>query len=45
MESIKEAANQNVTSTRQMESEARSLNELGLKLKATVGQYRVKETG
>ena len=41
MESIKRASKENVVSTRQTESSAKNLNELGLKLKQFVDQYRI----
>ena len=40
MESIKQAASQNVTGTRQAETGARSLHELGQKLKRVVAQFK-----
>ncbi|MFZ0945028.1 MAG: methyl-accepting chemotaxis protein [Syntrophobacteraceae bacterium] len=41
MENIKQAAEQNVSGTKQAEQAAYSLNELGQKLKEMVGKYRV----
>ena len=41
MESIKQASTQNVTATKQVESAARDLHELGQKLKHLVEQYKV----
>ncbi|MBI5606299.1 MAG: methyl-accepting chemotaxis protein [Deltaproteobacteria bacterium] len=41
MENIKQAAQQNMAGTRQAEQSAHSLNELGQKLKAMIGQFRV----
>jgi methyl-accepting chemotaxis protein len=41
MESIKQASTQNVTATKQVESAARDLHELGQKLKQLVEQYMV----
>ena len=41
MENIKQASSQNVASTRQAEVAARGLNELGLRLKQMVAQYKV----
>jgi methyl-accepting chemotaxis protein len=41
MENIKQAAEQNVSGTKQAEKAAHSLNELGQKLKEMVGKYRV----
>ncbi len=41
MESIKQAAQQNVTGTKQAEKAAHDLNELGQKLKAVVGKYKI----
>jgi methyl-accepting chemotaxis protein len=41
MENIKEASGRNVASTRQAETAAQNLHELGQKLKQLVEQYRV----
>jgi methyl-accepting chemotaxis protein len=41
MESIKQAAQQNVSGTKQAEQAAHTLNELGQKLKEMVGSYKV----
>ncbi|MGH9855697.1 MAG: methyl-accepting chemotaxis protein, partial [Blastocatellia bacterium] len=41
MENIKQAATQNVASTKQTETSAQDLHELGQKLKRLVGQYRL----
>jgi methyl-accepting chemotaxis protein len=41
MESIKQATNQNVASARQLETSARNLQELGLRLKQMVAGYKV----
>jgi len=41
MENIKQAAQQNVSGTKQAEQAAHNLNELGQKLKEMVAKYRV----
>jgi methyl-accepting chemotaxis protein len=41
MENIQQASTQNVTGTRQAETAAHNLSELGQKLKGIIGQYRV----
>ncbi|MBN1894816.1 chemotaxis protein, partial [bacterium] len=41
MESIKQASTQNVTATKQVESAAHELHELGQRLKQLIEQYRV----
>jgi methyl-accepting chemotaxis protein len=41
MENIKQASAQNVASTKQAESAAQNLNELGQKLKRLVDRYKV----
>jgi methyl-accepting chemotaxis protein len=41
MENIKQASTQNVASTRQVESAAQRLHELGQKLRRVVAQYQV----
>jgi methyl-accepting chemotaxis protein len=41
MESIKLAAQQNASGTKQAEQAAHTLNELGQKLKEMVGRYKV----
>jgi methyl-accepting chemotaxis protein len=41
MESIKQASAQNVTATKQVESAAHDLQELGLRLKHLVEQYKL----
>jgi methyl-accepting chemotaxis protein len=44
MENIKQATAQNVASTKQTESAAQNLHELGQKLKLLVGRYQVEQT-
>jgi methyl-accepting chemotaxis protein len=41
MQNIRQASAQNVAGTRQSESAAQSMQDLGLKLKALVGKYRI----
>lgn len=41
MENIRQASTQNVAGTKQSESAAANLHELGLKLKGLVGQFQV----
>ncbi|MDM8516725.1 methyl-accepting chemotaxis protein [Desulfobacterales bacterium HSG16] len=41
MENIRQASNQNVDSSRQLEESARNLNDIGQRLKNLVGQYKI----
>ena len=45
MESIKQASSQNVASAQQLETAARSLNDLGQRLKQMVQRYKLESGG